>query len=256
MSLSVTTLFSGSSGNCALISADGRRFLIDAGVSAKRIRDALAALSVDVGSIEAVFVTHDHIDHVRGLAVLSRTFRVPVMMNVPTARACIANRYFAPEDFTDNLFLFENAVEYSESGLCVRSFDVPHDAAAPVGYRFEYKGECLAAATDTGHVTDSMIGNFYGCGTAVIEANHDPEMLNNGPYPQWLKDRIASPVGHLSNGDCADFAEILSKNGAKEIILAHISRENNTPELALRAVEKKVRGTAVETAKRDLIKEG
>ena len=252
MSIEVKPLFSGSSGNCTLITAGGRSLLIDAGVSAKKICEALGACGTAPDMIEALFVTHDHIDHVRGISVLSKRYHVPVFMNLSTARACVDAGYFSPDDIADSFYLYEKDVVYVRNGLEVRSFPIPHDAADPVGYRIEYEGEHIAAATDTGHVTDGMLAHFEGCRTAVIEANHDPDMLENGPYPRMLKDRIASPVGHLSNIDCALFAQKLAESGTERIILAHISAENNTPELAYETVRGLTgEGVYIETAARD-----
>ena len=172
-------------------------------------------------------------------------------MNLPTAKACVAAGYFDAADLSGNLVLYENDVVYERDGLAVRSFPVPHDAAATVGYRIEYRGEHIAAATDVGHVTDIMLEHFKGCRTAVIEANHDPDMLERGPYPRSLKDRVASPYGHPSNPDCAAFAEKLAESGTERIVLAHLSAENNTPALASAEVRRRVGGgISVETAGR------
>lgn len=252
--ITVKTLFSGSSGNCTLITAGGRKFLIDAGVSAKRICRALEDEGLTGNDVAALFITHDHIDHVRGIALLSKKHRIPVIMNAPTARACVENGYFSPSDFSDNLLLFENEIIYSSGGVEISSFPVPHDAASPVGFRIEYECDRAAVATDVGHITGAIKDGFSGCRVAVIEANHDLEMLKNGPYPHWLIERVASPLGHLSNADCAEFAETLAKSGTERIVLAHISAENNTPELAVGEVKRRIGdAVAVEAAKRDIL---
>ncbi|MBO4217528.1 MAG: MBL fold metallo-hydrolase [Clostridia bacterium] len=254
MKITVKTLFSGSSGNCTLITAGGRAFLVDAGVSAKRISAALEAEGLSAGGVEALFITHDHVDHVRGVPVMAKKLRLPVFMNEATARACVENGFISPSDFSENLFIFDKDLIYSSGGFEAFAFPVPHDAASAVGFRFEYGGAAAAIATDTGHVTGAMEDGFSGCGTAVIEANHDLFMLENGPYPRWLKERVASPLGHLSNTDCAAFAARLAENGAERIILAHISAENNTPELAVGEVVRAAGdGVYVEAAKRDCL---
>lgn len=227
----IVTFASGSTGNCSLISDGGVNILIDAGISMRRIVSSLAALGLSPQDVSGVLITHEHSDHMSGLSMLCKYHKL---------------RIFAPTELCDVLtdckpelrcFLWpipENEY-YDIDGLSVKCFRTPHDARYSVGYRIEGTAS-IGYATDTGCVTDTMLNSLSGADIAVIEANHDVDMLKAGPYPYYLKRRILSENGHLSNNDCAILAEHLAKTGTRYIIVAHLSRENNTPELALKTV--------------------
>lgn len=226
MTARLVSLFSGSSGNCTAINCGGNTILIDAGRSAKAIEEQLAVVGIDPGTLRAIFVTHEHIDHVSALRVLTKKHPVPVYASGGTADAlqcCVCRR--AP--------LFEEHI----GNMSVRSFPISHDAACPVGYRIEINADgahiAVGLATDTGTITDEIRRGLDGCRAVVLESNHDLQMLQSGPYPAQLKQRIRSRLGHLSNTDSADLAAALALNGTEQIILAHISKENNIPSLAL-----------------------
>ncbi len=227
MTARLISLFSGSSGNCTAISCGGDTILIDAGRSAKAIEEQLAVVGIDPGTLRAIFVTHEHIDHVSALRVLTKKHPVPVYASGGTAdtlQCCVCRR--AP--------LFEEHI----GNMSVRSFPISHDAACPVGYRIEINADggehiAIGLATDTGTVTDEILRGLDGCRAVVLESNHDLQMLQSGPYPAQLKQRIRSRLGHLSNIDSADLAAALALKGTEQIILAHISKENNIPSLAL-----------------------
>lgn len=233
MSIFLCSLFSGSGGNCFLVGDDEAKFLVDAGVSARRIECALGGVGLSFDDISAIFITHEHIDHVKGLEITEKHHHIPVYMTEGTARAFI---FDANSPILPNLYAYRGNFTVELGGFTVRSFTVPHDAAQPVGYVFEKDGDRVGVATDTGCVTDEMIENLVGCRAAVIEANHDVTALRMGPYPPYLKERIASDRGHLSNASAASLAKLLVDGGAESLMLGHISKENNAPSLALEEV--------------------
>ncbi|MBR7083118.1 MAG: MBL fold metallo-hydrolase [Clostridia bacterium] len=233
MSIYICSLFSGSGGNCYVVGNGEANFLVDAGVSARRIECALGGVGLSFDDISAIFITHEHIDHVKGLEIIEKRHHIPVYMTEGTARAFI---FDANSPILPNLYAYRNNFSVELRGFTVRSFSVPHDAAQPVGYIFEKDGDRVGIATDTGCVTDEMIENLVGCRAAVIEANHDVTALKMGPYPTYLKERIASDRGHLSNTNAARLAKMLVDGGAEALMLGHISKENNSPSLALEEV--------------------
>lgn len=237
MSIFLYSLFSGSSGNCYVVGDEEANFLIDAGVSARRIERALGDIGLSFDDIAAIFITHEHIDHVKGLEIIEKSRNIPVHMTEGTARAFI---FDANSPILPNLYAHRGNFAAEIGGFKLRSFTTPHDAAQPVGYVFEKGGERVGIATDTGCITDEMIENLVGCRAAVIEANHDVTALMMGPYPPYLKARIASDHGHLSNADAARLAKMLVDGGADSLMLGHLSSENNEPSLALEEVRASV----------------
>ena len=222
-------LFSSSEGNCTYIGGSGGGILIDAGVSAKRIREALAGIGVDPGRIGAVFVTHEHIDHIGGLRVFCERAGVPVFATPGTLRA-LESQNILTGKFGVSV-LPEGGVEVN--GMWVRGFRTSHDANEPCGYRVETPdGTRVGIATDTGCLLAETREALRGCDMVMLESNHEVTMLQNGPYPYFLKRRILSDLGHLSNAACADFLRELLRSGTGRFWLAHLSKENNTPELA------------------------
>lgn len=236
LTLKLTVLASSSSGNCALVEGGGAAVLLDAGISAARIRAGLDAADA---SLDGVFITHEHSDHIKGLSVLLK--RSPVPVYAPGAVAA-ALRRAAPGAAP---FLRELTPEMpiALGGLTVTAFPTPHDTPQSVGYRFEADGTVLACATDTGCVTETMLRYMRGAAVALIEANHDVGMLLDGPYPAPLKRRILSDRGHLSNAECTWLAAVLAQSGTDAIVLGHMSKQNNDPALALAAVGRALEGT-------------
>jgi phosphoribosyl 1,2-cyclic phosphodiesterase len=236
---------SGSSGNCALISEGGTHILLDAGISARRIKEALSRFGLRPEDVSAVAVTHEHSDHIGGLKVFLKACAAEVYTSRGTAGALISSGMDPRRIHT------MEAGETSTLGrLTLTPFATPHDAAESFGYILRGAGEKLAVVTDLGCVTPEVERAAEGCAAAVLEANHDVEMLRSGPYPYPLKARILGSRGHLSNESCAAFAEFLAERGMKRLLLAHLSAENNTPELALRAVGERLGNFPAETAPR------
>lgn len=235
----ICCLYSGSKGNSTFVSAGGANILIDAGRSAKALCSALKSIGVNIDDIDAIFITHEHTDHISALQVLTHKHKIPIHMLINSAQ--IFNG-LCDERLCECLALYRgNSFETQIKGLKIKAFPTPHDSRAAVGYRLEFAGEdgesiALAVSTDTGYVTDAMRENLSGCAAVVIESNHDLQMLRDGPYPYELKQRIRSKKGHLSNSDCATLAAELYESGTEHIMLAHLSEENNLPELAFNEV--------------------
>ncbi len=230
----ICCLYSGSRGNSAYIEAGGAKILIDAGKSAKALCSALKSIDVDIDSIDAIFITHEHSDHISALKTLSHKHTIPIYMLLSSAECFYGMR---DEKLCNCLNLqLKNSFEAKINDLSVKAFPTSHDSMGAVGYRLTFNDDgmeySIGYATDTGYVTDEMRENLLGCFATVIESNHDPEMLKNGPYPPELKQRIKSKKGHLSNKDCASFVTELCEMGTRHILLAHLSEENNLPELA------------------------
>lgn len=228
----ILSLYSGSTGNAALIQAPTGTILIDAGKSAKRLCASLSEVGVSPDAIDAILLTHEHADHVSALSVFLKSHPRPVHLPQECAERLAGDDVIAP-----HLHPHPAAFEETLGGMRVRSFATPHDSRASVGYRFEIPLEngrcfCIGYATDVGYVSEAVERNLCGCNAVVLESNHDPQMLKSGPYPYHLKTRIASRRGHLSNPESALLAARLAATGTKSLLLAHLSAENNTPQLA------------------------
>jgi phosphoribosyl 1,2-cyclic phosphodiesterase len=233
MSYRLITLYSGSSGNSTLVSTGNTSILIDAGKSARTLCNALNSVGSDIRNISAIFITHEHSDHISALETISKKYGIPIHMTEQSAKKL--DRY---SDSSVQSCLVRHNVLFEEKvgDMTVASFRTPHDSLMSVGYRIEFSDEngdhALGVATDIGHVTKDITDGLSGCEAVVLESNHDEQMLEDGPYPYYLKLRIRSSKGHLSNSDSACLASILAENGTRGFILAHLSRENNLPELA------------------------
>ncbi len=243
--LSLTTLASGSSGNSLLVSDGKTHVLIDAGISARRITKSLRELGVDPAGLAGILITHEHSDHICGLTTLAKQFDMPVYASKGTGRQLCYRIAFLEE----RLRAFEAGAAFEIGGLMVESFPTPHDAAESVGYAVSAGGRKAAVATDLGRVTEEVARGIQGANLLVAETNYDPEWLQSGPYPYYLKERIQGDWGHLSNQAGADLACAAVENGTSTVILAHLSKENNTPARAygtvLAAMERRgIRPTA------------
>ncbi|MBR6951135.1 MAG: MBL fold metallo-hydrolase [Oscillospiraceae bacterium] len=228
-----STLASSSSGNSTLVSRGDDHILIDAGISCRRIMAALAALHADPAGIAGVLITHEHDDHISGLATLCKKTGVPVYAS-PGAAEGIRARF---PDTDISIRVISPETPFAVGPFTVRAFRTSHDAKESVGYRLTADGRSMALATDLGFVSEEVLQALTGVHAVILEANHDPDMLKYGPYPSSLKRRIASDRGHLSNRICGRLAAMLYESGTRFFVLAHLSQENNTPDLAREAVE-------------------
>ncbi len=224
------SLFSGSSGNCTYVGTADGGLLIDAGVSAKRIENAMREREIEPKSIRAVLVTHEHSDHVAGLRVLCKRYGWPVLASEGTLDALTEGDKVAADH---PLYVLEDDRTVSVAGLGVTPFATPHDSRHCLGFCVEGASRRLAVATDMGYFPHSVAERLAGCQLVHIESNHDLEMLRCGPYPYSLQCRIRGEGGHLSNGACAAALPDLVRAGAVRLVLAHLSEHNNTPQLAL-----------------------
>lgn len=230
--MNLTVFASGSSGNCALVRSGGTALLLDAGISFRRIKSALARRGLGMEDLAGVLVTHEHSDHVSGLRTLLKY--APVPLYVPRTVAYHLTNVLPEAEAHVRVIPVGEPFPVGE--LTLTAFHTPHDTDESVGYRMEGPEGTLGFCTDTGSVTEEMLSGLRGCGVALIEANHDLTMLQHGPYPVALKRRILSPNGHLSNSDCGALACALAESGTGSIVLGHLSQENNTPRKAFDAV--------------------
>lgn len=223
-------LFSGSSGNSTYISAGGRGLLIDAGASCKALTAAVSAAGGSMEALSAIAITHEHTDHIKGLKVLLKKCRVPLIASSKTLEALTNSGIIPPE--AELIAADGGGIE--AGGFEINYFPTSHDCPGSGGYSVTLPdGRRVAVCTDLGIVTDTVRSRLNGCIAVLIESNHDVTMLKNGPYPPQLKLRILSESGHLSNAACAAELPELVKNGTTRLILGHLSRHNNLPMLAL-----------------------
>jgi len=231
--MTICTLASSSSGNCTIVSQAGTHLLIDAGISLRRVREGLRRVGLSPDDLAGVLITHEHSDHIGGLEMLVKYHKTPVFSSHGAGYGICA----AIPDAAPYVNFFETGAVFQLGDIAVGSFLTPHDTAESVGYRLLAGGVTLAYVTDLGCVTDEVIDAASGADIAIIESNHDRDMLRSGPYPQYLKQRIMSKYGHLSNLDSGALAARLVLSGARYLQLSHLSRENNTPGLARKTVE-------------------
>ena len=249
MSFSLKVLYSGSTGNATLLTCEGQAILIDAGKSARALCRALEAAGVRPDDIKAVFLTHEHTDHLSALEIFLKNYPLPVH----AAGACATRLLAQPNSrLAQHLISHPLLFSHTVGPFTLSSFPTSHDSADSVGFRISVReGErerLIGYATDLGVVTPAVEQALTGCEGVVLESNHDEEMLMTGPYPYPLKKRIASRRGHLSNHECAVFATRLAANGMKRLLLAHLSETNNLPELALNESRMALAGTTVHIA--------
>lgn len=220
----ICSLASGSKGNCLYLESGDTRFLVDAGLSLKEITARLAAAQLAPESIHALLITHEHIDHIRSAGSFARRYRVPVLISYATRRA--AERYLAKADLVE----FETGYSFTFRDVMVDPFPISHDCCDPVGFTVESREGKAATATDLGMVTRLVREKLRGARALNLESNHDPEMLQNGPYPWVLKQRIKSRHGHLSNQESLELLHELAHDRLEALVMAHLSEVNNHPD--------------------------
>ncbi len=224
------SLYSGSSGNCSIIEENGNFILIDIGKSARLTNNALTSIGLDIKKLQGIFISHEHQDHVAGLKVFLKKLDVPVYSNTFSLNHMKINDLIPKHIKTyDNVFSGVNVGDFY-----IKGFETPHDAASCTGFKVvSKKGKSLALATDLGHVTDDVYNNLKGNDVVVLESNYDENMLLAGEYPYFLKTRILSDTGHLSNLQASNTALNLIKDGLTNLRFCHLSNNNNMPSLAL-----------------------
>lgn len=228
------SLYSGSSGNSIFIASDNAKVLIDAGLAGKKIDDALKHIGEESSSIDGIFITHEHIDHIKGVGVLSRKYDIPIYANDNTWAVMEKNIGKIKEH---NIRIMDRRSSITINDLEIKSFNIPHDAIAPVGYTVSSAGKNASVVTDFGVFTEEIRDNIIDSDIILLESNHDVNMLRMGPYPYKLKLRVLGENGHLSNEDCGSAIVSLLKNDKKkQIVLGHLSGTNNHPDLAYQTV--------------------
>lgn len=255
MGLSVTLLGSGSSGNTTLVSDGARHLLVDVGLSGRETARRLRQCGVTPEEISAILVSHEHGDHCRGVAPFSKDLEIPVFMT-PGAFGSSGIR-LGPERHRP----INPGEQFDVSGFCVTCFSVPHDSADPLGFVIEKDGIRLGIVLDLGYLSNLVLERLKGCDGIILESNHDVQMLKVGPYPWALKQRVMSRRGHLSNEAVAQYLANDFDGKASLVVLAHLSKNNNLPELALLSAQRALEGrqglmrsqTRLELAKPDLI---
>ncbi|MCY6485251.1 MBL fold metallo-hydrolase [Clostridium aestuarii] len=226
-------LYSGSSGNSIFISSKRGNILIDAGLSGKSIEKALKDINKDPNDVDGIFITHEHIDHVKGVGVMSRRYNIPIYANELTWKGMAKNIGKIKEE---NIKIAEKNKNINVKDMNICSYRIPHDAADPVGYTVSYGNKKVSIATDLGYFSKEVKEAIKDSNVVLLESNHDVEMVKFGPYPYTLKRRILSDIGHLSNDDCGKAILDMIKYNCKRVILGHLSKTNNYPELAYQTV--------------------
>lgn len=256
MMLKFCSLYSGSTGNSLYVESNNAKILVDSGVSAKKVEDGLNLIGVDINDINAILVTHEHSDHVQSLGTISKKYNIPVFANKETWNYMPNQK----DKISQNNIRFYNANENFEIGdFVIHPFNIPHDAANPCGFSFSCNNEKFSIATDLGHITTNVMDCLEGSSFLMLEANYDPEVLKCSKYPYLLKTRISGPNGHLSNNLAGETIAKLINSGLENVILGHLSKENNFPELAYNTVLEKLHmnnydktSVDISVAKRDM----
>jgi phosphoribosyl 1,2-cyclic phosphodiesterase len=229
MGIRLCTLSSGSNANCTYVEAGSARILVDAGLSGRAVRERLEAVGgCAPDELDAILVTHEHRDHITGVGVLARRHRVPVYTNEATGV-----QLEGPAGPRVAFKRFSTGRRFRVAGAGVMPFPISHDAAEPVGFILEHDGVKAVIATDMGELHPLTRARFRNAHLFVLESNHDPQMLTSGPYPEYLKKRIRSPLGHLSNEESACHLGHVLGDNTRGVLLAHLSENNNTPDKAL-----------------------
>ncbi len=238
MPLLFQSLASGSKGNAILVCSQKTRILVDAGLSARELVNRLQQTRVKADRLDAVVISHEHTDHVRGLGTLSRRFDLPVYLSQGTLD------HLPPEiGQLADARLFQPGSPFAIGDLRIKPFAISHDAQDPAGFVVEHEAHRIGVCTDLGIVTQLVRTRLQGCQALILEANHDPELLLNGPYPLPLKQRIRSRHGHLSNAECFELLQSVHHHDLQVVLFAHLSEVNNQPELVLRSSREFLNGS-------------
>ena len=231
------SLYSGSTGNSLLIQSEKNKILIDAGESCKKIEEGLSNINIDVNSLDAILVTHEHSDHIKGLGTLSKKHNIPVFANSGTWNSMTEQKN---KIAAENINTFKTNEGFRIGDFFITPFNIPHDAAEPCGFNICYGNHKISIATDLGHITEDILYHLTNSSFIMLESNYDSEILKCSSYPYTLKRRISGPEGHLSNDLAGQLISNLMKSGLKHAMLGHLSKENNFPELAYKTVVEKI----------------
>ncbi|MGN0394701.1 MAG: MBL fold metallo-hydrolase [Coprococcus sp.] len=234
--MNLLSISSGSSGNCYYIGNDNTHILVDVGISGKKVEAGLKDIGIKADELSGILITHEHIDHVKGLGVLARKYAIPIYATGKTI--CEIQKMKSVGEISDDLFHEITPDTYFNiNDIKVDPTSIWHDAADPVCYSLYDGDKKISVATDLGNYDDYIVGKLKDSDVMVIEANHDIRMLQAGPYPYYLKQRILSNYGHLSNERSGQLIKTLLNNHIKGILLGHLSKENNFEELAYETVK-------------------
>lgn len=228
------SLFSGSSGNATFVKAGNTNILVDCGESGSHLEAALRQIGVEPDSLDCIFITHEHIDHIKGAGILSRRYNLPIYASVGTWQNMISR---IGKIDTDNIRYIKGGIKFGAFDAVVTPFATPHDSCESVGFTIEHNDKRVSIATDIGVMNKTVYENIKQSDIVLLESNHDVDMLLHGPYSPELKRRVRSSVGHLSNDDCALTCSHLIDCGVRHIVLGHLSLDNNTPSVAYTATE-------------------
>ncbi len=231
--LKFCSLYSGSSGNCLFVSSNNTKILVDCGTSCKKICEGLASISSSIEDIDAILITHEHSDHIQSLGMISEKFDIPVYANLETWNAI---GKIKEKVSLKNIKYFNNNEDFTLNDLSIHPFSIPHDAANPCGFNIHNGKRKISIATDLGHIDGNLLQELENSSFILLESNYEPEMLNVSRYPFHLKQRIKGPYGHLSNEEAGKTISFLMKKDLKQVMLGHLSKENNFPELAYKTV--------------------
>ena len=242
--LNFCSLYSGSSGNCLFVENNSTKILVDCGVSGKKVCEGLESIDKKIEDIDAIIVTHEHSDHVQSLGLISKKYNIPVYANTETWQAMPTQ---SQKILENNKKTFNNDNDFEIGNLLIHPFSTPHDAANPCGFNIYSEKRKISIATDLGHMDNVILENLKGSSFILLESNYDPEILKVSKYPYILKQRIAGPNGHLSNYTAGKTIGCLIQNDLKTVMLGHLSKENNFPELAYQTVVEELIGQNIDT---------
>ena len=231
--LQICSLRSGSRGNAVLVFTEKTKILIDCGISGKNVESCLNDIDIDPRELDAILVTHEHADHTNAVGIMSRRYNLPIYANTATFIAMLDKIGNVTDD---NQRTFKDDTEFEIGDIGIKPFAIPHDAADPVGYSLFSGSRKISIATDMGHISDSAESALRNSDIVLLEANHEVNVLDVCGYPAYLKRRIKSDLGHLSNETAGKLAALLAMSGTRQILLGHLSAESNTPEMAFETV--------------------
>lgn len=246
MEFRFSTIASGSSGNCIYLGSEKTHLLIDAGISGKKVERGLQTIGIDPHELDGIFITHEHLDHIKGVGVLARRYGLPIYATRLTWNEMDRMNSVVGEIPKECKYVIEKNKEMVLNDIIIQSYGIPHDAIDPVAYNFYKNRKKVSIATDLGHINDTIEKNLDDSNLILLEANHDIDMLEVGSYPYFLKQRILSDRGHLCNEVAAQIITKLYHSKLEAVILGHLSRENNFPALAYQTVYNELMASNIE----------